>query len=135
MMSMINKRGRSVELGLEKILQAKFGEIFVHSEKYIDRKAKQRIDFLVYSPDGNFGVDVFYPTSHQSLITSIYIKVNRYKNLSFKFYLVIANDDFNQKHIDKHLNSKKNTIPTNFQVVSLENFKRFIEEKRAYKIT
>ena len=134
MMRMINKRGRSIELELEKVLQARFGEIFVHSEKYINNKSKDRIDFLVYSPNGKFGVDVFYPTSHNSFVTSINIKVDRYKNIPFSLYLVVANSDFNQKHIDKHLNSKKTPIPSNFQVVSMENFKNIIEKKGAYKI-
>jgi len=133
-MRIVNRRGRKIELDLEKFLQAKFGEMFVHSEKYIGNNIKNRIDFLVYSPDGKFGIDVFYATSHYSLITSIYIKTNRYKDLPYGLYLVVANRDFSQEKIDKHIRSKKSPLPRNVQVVTTETFKKLIEKKKAYKV-
>lgn len=54
----VNSRGRNAELVLEVALKSKFGEVFVHTEKIFD-KSKNRVDFYVYSPSGNFDADVF----------------------------------------------------------------------------
>ena len=43
--------------GLEK-LRGELGEVFVHTEKIFDN-TKNRVDFYIYSPSGNFGIDVF----------------------------------------------------------------------------
>ena len=54
----VNASGRKIELALEKLLKNKFGEVFVHTEKIFDN-TKNRVDFYVYSPSGNMGIDVF----------------------------------------------------------------------------
>lgn len=54
----VGKRGRLNELKLEKILKDIFGEPFVHAEKRYGISG-MRLDFYVYCPTGNFGVDIF----------------------------------------------------------------------------
>lgn len=62
----VNIRGRRTEVDLETMLINNFGEVFVHSEK-IFNQYKTRVDFYIYTPDGNFGVDIFYPDSMRTL--------------------------------------------------------------------
>ena len=72
-----NISGREIELDLEKLLKNKFGEVFVHTEKIFDN-TKNRVDFYIYSPSGNFGIDVFGTNTISSLQSNINLKLNKY---------------------------------------------------------
>ncbi len=73
----VNNRGRDAELELQALLQEKFGEVFVHTEKIFDN-SKNRIDFYVYSPSGNFGIDVFTTDTMHNLQGNINIKADNH---------------------------------------------------------
>ena len=62
-----NKRGRNIEIELEKELKNIFHEVFVHTEKIFD-DSKVRVDFYVYNKTNNFGVDVFYTDTMVNLL-------------------------------------------------------------------
>ena len=76
----VNSRGRIAEIELENVLRKKFGEVFVHTEKIFD-DSKNRVDFFIYSPDGNFGIDIFYTDTMLDLQKNINIKIDKYLNL------------------------------------------------------
>jgi len=62
----IGPRGRKAELSLQQELISHFHEVFVHVEKPFS-SYRNRLDFYVYAPDGNFGVDVFDTTTMRDL--------------------------------------------------------------------
>ena len=83
----VNKKGRESEIELEKLLRNKFGEVFVHTERIFD-DSKNRVDFYVYSPDGNFGIDVFYTGTIQDLQKNINLKIDKYLKFPSNFTLL-----------------------------------------------
>ena len=57
----VNIRGREGEIMIKNFLIQKFHTPFVHIERPLEESTKSRLDFYVYSPSGNFAVDVFTP--------------------------------------------------------------------------
>ena len=127
----VNSRGRAAELSLEKILRDKFGEVFVHTERIFD-DTKNRVDFYIYTSDGNFGVDIFYTETMRSLQSNINIKISKYLNFPHALYFVIANKTFKQRDLDKYVNSKTRPLPSNTRIVTLETLSEIIKYKNAY---
>ncbi len=128
----VNKRGRASELALERILKNKFGEVFVHTEKIFD-DSRNRVDFYVYSPDGNFGVDIFNTDTMLNLQNNINIKIDKYKNFSGKLFYVVANDNFSQDDIDLSVLHKKKIFSNNGSViVNLKKFYEIIGPMKSY---
>jgi len=127
----VNKRGRDVELALEKILRNKFGEVFVHTEKFFE-SSKNRVDFYVYSPDGNFGIDVFYTDTMKYLKSNINIKMGKYRNFPVELFLVVANETLNQDDIDCFANAKLNPLPKTTKIVTLETLFALFKRKKSY---
>jgi len=127
----INVRGRDAELALEKILREKFGEVFVHTERIFD-DSKIRVDFYVYSPDGNFGVDVFYTETMRDLQKNINLKIDKYQKFPHQLFLVVGNDQFRQEDLDKYMVSKIKALPQNTTIATLETLLNTIKSKRSY---
>lgn len=127
----VNKRGRDAELSLEVVLRATFGEVFVHSEKIFDT-SKNRVDFYVYTPDGNFGIDIFYSENMQSLQSNVNIKMSKYKNFSAKLYFLSANASFRQAELNDYVAAKVNRLPKNIQLVTWETMVSIIKNKKIY---
>lgn len=127
----INVRGRDAELALEKILREKFGEVFVHTERIFD-DSKNRVDFYVYSPDGNFGVDVFYTETMRDLQKNINLKIDKYQKFPHQLFLVVGNDQFRQEDLDKYMASKIKALPQNTTIVTLQALLNTIKSKRIY---
>jgi hypothetical protein len=127
----VGSRGRDVELKLEKILQQKFGEIFVHTEKIFDT-SKNRVDFYIYSPSGNFGIDIFYPETTNSLRSNINIKMGKYYNFTHPLFFVVANRFFKQEDLDKYTNSKIKPLPKTTKVITLKTLSNILKDKRVY---
>ncbi|MEK9172000.1 MAG: hypothetical protein AAB782_02085 [Patescibacteria group bacterium] len=127
----VNNRGRNVELALEKILREKFGEVFVHTERIFDT-SKNRVDFYVYSPDGNFGIDIFYTETMRYLQSNINIKINKYHNFPLQLFLVVANKNFRQEDLDKYANLKIKPMSQTTKIVTLETLLNFLKSKKVY---
>lgn len=117
----VNVRGRRHERTLETTLRQKFGEVFVHSERILS-SSKVRVDFYVYSPSGNFAIDVFYSNTMRTLQSNINIKLNKYAKHNMIIYLVSANNNISQQDLDVYVKAKRNTLPQNVHIVSLSNF-------------
>jgi len=125
------ERGRKAEIVLEKILREKFGEVFVHSERMFG-KLKTRVDFYVYSPDGNFGIDVFDTGTMRDLQKNINIKIEKYREFTEPLYFVVANKDFTQFELDEYISKKKKNLLTNMQVCTTNSLVKAIEVMRVY---
>jgi len=118
----INPRGYEQEKNLELHLIKNFGEYFVHVEKKIPNLSNLRLDFFIYTREANIAVDVFYPETINLLKRIINIKRNKYQKYSGAFYFVCANRDISQVLIDKYIKNKTNILPSNFHVLTLDNF-------------
>ncbi|MEN9613721.1 MAG: hypothetical protein RLZZ347_28 [Candidatus Parcubacteria bacterium] len=129
--SRINVKGRQVEISLEKILKEKFHEVFVHTEKVFD-DSKNRVDFYVYCPDGNFGIDVFYTGTMRDLQKNVNIKIDKYQNFTHRLYLVVANNDFEQQELNGYMVSKKKALPQDSTIVTLDTLFEIMKNKRSY---
>jgi hypothetical protein len=127
----VGAKGRVEELKIEKLLRDKFGEVFVHTEKIFD-DTKNRVDFYVYSPSGNFGVDVFYTETIQNLSGNINIKLNKYGSFKDKLYFVVAGDSISQKDVDKYVLDKTKKLPPNSQIITVKNFESLIRNMQVY---
>ena len=127
----VNRRGRATELELEEKLKNIFGEVFVHTERMFGAR-KFRVDFYVYSPDGNFGIDIFYPDNMRTLQSSVNIKNNKYLSFQEDLFLVVANETIFQVEIDAYVLSKTRVLPENIKLVSLETLYSIIRSKNSY---
>lgn len=127
----VNVRGRETELLLQRTLQDIFGEVFVHTEK-IFGSSKNRVDFYVYSPDGNFGIDVFYPDSMRSLQGNVGIKMKKYSDFPAPLFYAVANNEIKQEQLDSYVRSKRVSLPKDAQIVTLDALLKFCKKKRAY---
>ncbi len=117
----INETGLGFEHEIEKVLVDKFGEQFVHVQKRIGN-ARERIDFYVYSSNGNFGVDVTSVTGHfRNVQTNTNVKVAKYKNLNLKLFIVV-DGDFQQDRIDDWLLRRIKPLPTDWRILTKSSF-------------
>lgn len=126
-----NKKGREVELELEKLLRRKFNEVFVHTERIFD-DSKNRVDFFVYSPSGIFGIDVFYTDTTQDLQKNINIKIDKYLRFPYQLFLVVANPKFSQEQLDLYSRDKRKKLPPNTQILSMRSLLAQLETKDSY---
>lgn len=126
-----NKKGREVELELEKILREKFNEVFVHTERIFDN-SKNRVDFYIYSPSGNFGIDVFYTDTLRDLQNNINIKIDKYLNFPHQLFLVVANSKFLQEQLNLYSRDKKKKLPSNVLILTMETLLIQLDTKEAY---
>ena len=126
-----NKKGREIELELEKILREKFNDVFVHTERIFD-SSKNRVDFYVYSPSGNFGIDVFYTDTIRDLQKNINIKIDKYLHFPHELYLVVANSKFMQSELDSYSNVKTKKLPPNVSIITIQTLTSQLDTKKAY---
>lgn len=127
----VNKKGREIELKLEKILRNRFNEVFVHTERVFDN-SKNRVDFYIYSPDGNFGIDVFYTDTIHDLQNNINLKIDKYLKFPNQLYIVVANPNFAQEDLDKYSKEKRKPLPANIAVFTMKTLLGLVSIKTAY---
>jgi len=130
----VGQRGFKIENELGEILVNKFGQAFVHLERPFGN-SKRRIDFYIFCPDGNFGLDVFYPASVYNMKTILNLKIKAYNNRFMEDnYLVVSNPEITQEQIDSVIEKKIKKLPLRCQTVSLQSFRELIKNKRTYRI-
>ena len=126
-----NVSGRNIELTLEKLLKGKFGEVFVHTEKIFDN-TKNRVDFYIYSPSGNFCIDVFGTETMHTLQSNMSVKLNKYSGFSEKLFFVVVNDLFSQSDLDNYASRKVKLLQANAKIITFDSLKRILSEMKAY---
>jgi hypothetical protein len=126
-----NIRGRNAELELEKILREKFGEVFVHTERIFD-DSKNRVDFYVYCPDGDFGIDIFCTETMKDLQKNINIKIDKYQKFPHQLFFVVGNTQFEQKELDEYVILKRKTLPQNTTIITLQTLFEIMKNKSRY---
>jgi len=139
-----NTNGRNIELSLEKLLKSKFGEVFVHTEKIFD-DTKNRVDFYIYSPDGNFGIDVFGTDTMHNLQSNMSAKLKKYLGFKEKLFFVVAGDSFSQDDLDNYIkrknfritfwrnnNRKASSLQANARIVTNKTLEKIISDMKTY---
>lgn len=126
-----NKRGRDAEIELEKLLREKFNDVFVHTEKIFD-ETKSRVDFYVYCPEGNFGIDIFTTSTFKDLQKNVNIKIDKYHNFEENLYFLVEGNAFDQKTLDDYTSAKKKGLPSKTRIVNIETLLEIIKNKTAY---
>jgi hypothetical protein len=128
------KRGLHAEQDLGKYLVAHFGEVFVHIEKRYGQ-GRHRVDFMVYSPDGTFGIDIFSTDSLRDMQVNLNVKLDKYVDFPkhVRLFLAVANDAFTQTEIDLYCKrmSKLNRV-SSVKVVSLKNLYEALSVMRRF---
>lgn len=129
----VGKRGLLYEQQVYQMLVSYFGEIAVHEQKPFSDYSG-RYDFYVYSKDGIFAIDVFYPIDLFSFAGCVNSKQRLYKNFKEEIILLCVNSKIKQATIEKALKTKKNILPLNIRVLDIDQFKKFIKDKTPLKV-
>lgn len=116
------QRSKILKEDMQSVLYTKFGHDSVESEKAFC--GRQRVDFYIYTPAGNFGIDIFYAETMRTLQSSVNIKMKRYQEFKELLYLTVANEDFKQTELDTYAKNKNNPLPPNIHLVSLPTLRK-----------
>lgn len=123
----VGKRGLEYEKRLQSLLVNEFGEMYVHEQKPFNNY-KGRFDFVVYTKELKFGIDIFYSKDKRSFIGCLNSKIRIYKNIDFDIYLLQANKDlFNTFSLKSYLLTKKISLPENIKIVTQGQFDDLIK--------
>jgi hypothetical protein len=131
------KRSLDAEDKIHKLLVKRFGEVFVHREYFFADDKRTRTDFYVYCQNGNFLVDVFFPSNIKSLARCLSSKQRTYGNSVLQKYPIIflqMNDDIDGEDIKKILTNKKIMLSDKQLVMSFIEFNAYIKSKRPQKL-
>jgi len=95
-----NLRAKEAERELELELAQLFGEPFVHSEKYYG-PGRNRADFIVYTRDSHFGIDVFTTETRHDLQKNVAIKVDKYLDFpkSVRLFFVVVSQSLSEEEV------------------------------------
>lgn len=127
-----NLRGKAGEKTIRNLLIDKFHNPFVHIERPTGDSSKSRLDFYVFTPSGNFAVDVFTTSTVHDLGTNLNIKIAKYKNFEEKLYFVLMSDCINTKDIRLHLSRRKTEFPKNMHLLLVDDFIQEINSIACY---
>lgn len=129
--SRANINGRNTELIVEKLLKDKFGEVFVHTEKIFDH-TKNRVDFYIYSPSGNFGIDVFGTETLHNLQSNMNVKLNKYAGFKERLFFVVVSNSFTQVDLDSYVVKKTKILPENAKIITLDSLELMLQGMQTY---
>lgn len=95
-----NLRAKAAERELELELSQIFGEAYVHSEKYYG-PGRNRADFIVYTKDGIFGIDVFTTETKHDLQKNVALKVDKYIDFpkSVRLFFVVVSQSLSEEEV------------------------------------
>ena len=128
----INERAHKLEKEVYDYLINIFGIEFVHREFFFTDDRRTRTDFFIYCKNGDFSVDVFYPSDKHNFIGCLNSKMHTYASETMLQYPVIflqMNNDINQEEIENILKRKKNKLLKYQSVMNLKEFKKFCSQK------
>jgi hypothetical protein len=126
----VGTRGRQLEIELEVALRDIFGEQSVQTEKVFN--GRQRVDFYIYTPSGNFGVDVFFPATLRTMQNNINIKMKKYQYFTEPLYLVVANPEIRQDQLNRYTQNRKEPFNETTTLLTQENF---LTEIQKYEVS
>jgi hypothetical protein len=105
--------------------------VFVHTEKIFDN-TKNRVDFYIYSPGGNFGIDVFGTETMHNLQSNMSAKLKKYLGFKEKLFFVVANDFFSQDDLDNYTKRKVKVLQDNAKIITIGSLKHMLSTIESY---
>ncbi len=129
-----NLRASEAERELQHQLASIFGEPYVHSEKYYG-SGRNRADFVVYTKDVIFGIDVFTTESKRDLQKNVAIKIDKYIDfpLSQPLYFVVVSKSLSEADVYSAVtNMTKTSKLPNVKVVTTEGLFENVEKYHRY---
>ncbi len=118
----VNKTALEYERKMEVCLVEIYGEEFVHVERRWSSENKNRLDFYVYAKNGQFGIDVFNPSTIFNLKVEILSKARQYRGAPFPLFLVYANPLLDSGEVNRAMSNKKTPLPPNFKTIAWNTF-------------
>jgi hypothetical protein len=131
------KNSRQSEKQITKELISLFGEHFVHIERPVNYEAstKIRFDCFVFSPDGNFAVDIFTTETVHDLASNLYIKFSKYKDFRDSIvYLVLDTKGLDRGDVSKLTTSRLSLSNKNIIVILYKDFIKEVSTMNKYKL-
>ena len=136
-----NITSKQCETIIFKLLKEQFSDEFIHIERpvIIDGKGKDRYDFFVYAKPSNFAIDVFSTEGDsRSLIKIMNIKENKYRKISnaseIKLYFIYFGEKIEKNKVYSWLNNKREKFPSNWKILSFEEFKVELDNYDSFKV-
>ena len=132
----INKRAHRIEKEVYTYLVECFGRPFVHREYFFIDDRRTRTDFFVYTKEGNFSVDVFYPKDRKNLLGCLNSKMRTYGTSAMLQYPVIflmMNDGIEEEEIAAIIKSKEKKLHQYQKVMTYRQLKDFCAGKTRLK--
>jgi len=133
----INTRAHEKEKIIYGYLTKRFGVPFVHREYFFTDDRRARTDFFVHCQNGNFSVDVFCPKDKHNLINCINSKMKTYGDkltLQYPVIFLMVNENISEGEIADLVANKKNKLRSYQEVMTLNQLKRFCEEKIPFEL-
>lgn len=143
--SNFNLRGRKHENIVYELLKQMFDERFIHVEKPIPRKnkdklsdgysSKDRFDFYVYAKPENFAIDVFCTNDERGVVNIMNMKENKYLKslITESLYFIYFGDSVNKTRINNWQKNRKNKLPLNWKIMDLNDFKNELKRYSSFK--
>lgn len=108
----------------------KYGKVNVHREYLIYSNTKNRADFCIFkNGKESFIIDVFYPKDLYSFKGCLNLKMKKYKSCEWcPIIFVQLNDLIKEEDMDYVFKNKKSHLSKNITVMSLNQFKDYINK-------
>lgn len=129
----INTRAHKLKNEVYKYLVGTFGREFVHREFFFTDDKRTRTDFFIYTKDGNFSIDVFYPANRHSLNDCLNQKMRTYSPdlmLQYPVIFVQMNEDITEEAIASIIKNKKNKLQQNQHLMTYGELKKFCKKQK-----
>ncbi|MGD0328172.1 MAG: hypothetical protein ABSB00_00445 [Minisyncoccia bacterium] len=133
----IGKRAHMIEREVYEFLCKRFGRELVHREYFFTDDARTRADFFVYDCNGNFCIDVFYPSDRRNLAGCLNSKLHKYASKHMRKYPIIflqMNPELSQSMIDELVGKKEIKPQKGQQVMEWESFKVFCANRKPQRL-
>lgn len=133
----IGARAHKTESEVYTFLCERFSKELVHREYFFTDDARTRSDFFVYDNEGEFCVDVFYPSDRRNLVGCINNKLKKYQPEELRKYPMIflqMNPDISEEVIQNYLANKTKKLGESQRVMSWGAFKAFCEKRRPGRV-
>lgn len=134
----INKRAHKIEKQVHEYLVDIFGLESVHREYFFTDDRRTRTDFFIYSKNGNFSVDVFYPADKHNLIGCLNNKMRIYSGdlmLQYPVIFLQMNEMISEEDMMAILKRKKNKLRKYQYLMGYNKFKEFCKNKTLLQTT
>ncbi len=90
------------------------------------------VDFFIYSPTGNIGIDVFGTDTMHTLQTNINAKLRKYTGFNEKLFFVVIGGSFTQEELDSYTNKKIRVLSSNMKIINMRTLESLISKMTAY---